>query len=97
MSRHLTLVACVVLSGAALSACDAQSTLSKAKPGECYSVVGRDAMGAAKIAKTPCAGSAAALAAACPKPAAPAPSSSAAACPGPGAKAHAAATKTTRK
>ena len=69
MSRHLTILALVAAAGLALSACDANSTLAKAKPGECYSVEGRNAAGAPVFAKTACAGSPAALAAACPKPA----------------------------
>jgi hypothetical protein len=69
MSRHLIVLALVAVPGLALTACDSNSTLAKAKPGECYSVVGRDSLGAPKLAKTACAGSPAALAAACPTPA----------------------------
>jgi hypothetical protein len=77
MSRHLSILALAAVSGLTLSACDTPSTLAKAKPGECYSVVGRDSAGVPRFAKTACAGSPAALAAACPKPA---PAASAAAC-----------------
>jgi hypothetical protein len=82
MSRHLTILALVAAPALALAACDAPSTLSKAQPGECYAVVGRDGVGAPKLAKTACAGSPAALAAACPKPQAP----TVAACPTSGVK-----------
>jgi hypothetical protein len=78
MSRHLFLLGLIAVPAVALTACEGQSTLAKAKPGECYSVVGKDSMGQAKLAKTACAGSPAALAAACPTPATPAPATAAA-------------------
>lgn len=80
MSRHLFLLGLIAVPAVALSACEGQSTLAKAKPGECYSVVGKDATGQARLAKTACAGSPAALAAACPTPA-PASAAVNAACP----------------
>lgn len=79
MSRHLFLLGLIAVPAVALTACENPSTLAKAKPGECYSVVGKDGMGKPRFAKTACAGSPAALAAACPAPATPAPA--AAACP----------------
>ena len=84
MSRHLFLLGLIAVPAVALSACEGQSTLAKAKPGECYSVVGKDSMGQGKLAKVPCAGSPAALAAACPAPAAPASAAVNAACPATG-------------
>ena len=44
----------------ALSACDGPSALTKAQPGECYAVTGRQSNGAPKWEKTPCAADAAA-------------------------------------
>lgn len=75
MSRPLSLLV-LLASPALLVACgDGKSTLLSAKPGECYSVVGRDSAGLPRMAKIPCASQQAALS--CPPAAAAAP-----ACPG---------------
>lgn len=84
MSR-LPILTLLAVPGLLLAACDQPSPLAKAKPGECYTVVGKDNAGT-KLAKTACAGSPAAIAAACPTPVAPAalrPQGAAAACPAP--------------
>ena len=75
MSRPFALLA-LLAAPVFLAACDGgKSTLLSAKPGECYSIVGRDAAGIPKMAKVPCAGQTASLT--CPPPAA-----AAASCPG---------------
>lgn len=61
MSRPLSLLV-LLAAPAILAGCgDGKSPLISAKPGECYSVVGRDSAGLPRMAKIPCASEQAAL------------------------------------
>ena len=80
MSRRATLLV-LLAAPAFLVACgDGKSTLLSAKPGECYSIVGRDAAGVPKMVKVKGASQTASLT--CPPPAA-----ASASCPGSGTQA----------
>ena len=54
------LILSVASAALSLAACDKPSALTKAQPGECYQVVGKDSLGAPTFAKTACAADAAA-------------------------------------